>query len=201
MNVQFDPRFETVRGALAAADTPVAEAIDHAGGRLEAAVALVLRGGPSFDFLLIKRATSERDPWSGQMALPGGRWETTDSGLLHTARRETLEETGLNLEALGVPLGRLPDVVPASPHIRPLRIAPYVFGVPASAEARIASHEVHSVHWVPVATLNDEAARSEIRIERPGFNKKFPSYHVVGEHVWGLTYGILSRFLELTPTD
>lgn len=196
MSVANDPRFETLRNALASAATPPLEAIDRDGTRLEAAVALVLRGGPSLDFLLIKRATSERDPWSGQMALPGGRWELTDSGLLHTARRETLEETGLNLEVHGVPLGRLPDVVPSSPHLKPLRIAPYVFGVPDSVQAMVASHEVDSVHWVPLAALHDEAARSEIRIERPGFSKKFPSYNVAGEHVWGLTYRILTGFLE-----
>ena len=30
------------------------------------------------------------------MALPGGRFEEADPGLLHTAMRETLEETGGN---------------------------------------------------------------------------------------------------------
>ena len=40
-----------------------------------AAVALILRdpGDASLEFLLIKRADYEGDPWSGHVALPGGR--------------------------------------------------------------------------------------------------------------------------------
>ena len=36
--------------------------------------------GERLDFLLIKRATHERDPWSGQMAFPGGRRDGGDAG-------------------------------------------------------------------------------------------------------------------------
>lgn len=198
MNVRFDPRFDAVRGALASAGTPAAEAIDRDDARRDAAVALVLRGGTSLDVLLIKRATSERDPWSGQMALPGGRWERSDSGLLHTARRETLEETGLDLEVKGMPLGRLPDVVTESPHLPRLRIAPFVFGVPEAAQAAVVSQtELDSVYWVPFGDLSRPETKSEIVIKRPGFQKRFPSYNVVGEHVWGMTYGILARLQEL----
>jgi 8-oxo-dGTP pyrophosphatase MutT (NUDIX family) len=133
------------------------------------------------DFLLIKRAVHERDPWSGQMALPGGRWETDDSGLLHTAVRETFEETGLDLTSLGAPIGRLEDVAPSSPHLPKMRIAPFVFGVPAGAEARVASHELDSVHWVPLDVLAAPATAATTRIQFSGFSKTFPSYHVVGE--------------------
>ena len=61
--------------------------------RMDAAVALIVRLGISMDVLLIKRSTNERDPWSGHMALPGGRWEPDDSELQQTAIRETFEET------------------------------------------------------------------------------------------------------------
>ena len=45
----------------------------HVGGVPRAAVAIVLRqGDPGLEFLLIKRAEREGDPWSGQVALPGG---------------------------------------------------------------------------------------------------------------------------------
>lgn len=183
---------------LTAANPGPLQAVGHEPARREAAVALILRGSPSMDVLLIKRATSERDPWSGQMALPGGRWEKTDSGLLHTARRETLEETGLNLEVHGVPLGRLPDVVTQSAHLPKLRIVPWVFGVPETAEASVVSRtELDAVHWVPFGDLARPEIQSEIVVKRPGFQKRFPSYHVVGEHVWGMTYGILAGLREL----
>ena len=61
-----------------------------------AAVALILRdpGDGTLEFLMIKRADYEGDPWSGHVALPGGRHEQGDPTLEATAIRETWEETG-----------------------------------------------------------------------------------------------------------
>lgn len=169
---------------------------DPTSDRRDAAVALVIRARDPLDFLLIKRATHEADPWSGQMALPGGRWEVGDSGLLHTARRETWEETGLQLDAVGVPLARLEDVKPMSERLPKMRIAPYVFAVPGDVTAAVTSAELASVHWVPLDLLRDPAVATVTRIHFTGFSKTFPSYHVVGEHVWGLTHRILTGFLD-----
>jgi len=189
----------TIERPAGAAHLLIDEVPDPALERMEAAVALVVRAGEQLDFLLIKRAVHESDPWSGQMALPGGRWETDDSGLLHTAIRETFEETGLDLTALGAPMGRLEDVAPASPQLPKMRIAPFVFGVPAGVEARVASRELQSVHWVPLDVLAASDSAATTRIQFSGFSKTFPSYHVVGEHVWGLTHRILTAFLERYP--
>lgn len=192
------PELIRIKTALRESGGPVDERAGADEERRDAAVALIMRVGEPLDFLLIKRASSERDPWSGQMALPGGRWERSDSGLLHTARRETLEETGLNLEVKGIPLGRLPDVVTQSAHLPKLRIAPFVFAVPEAASASVVSRrELDAVHWVPFSDLARPEIQSEIVIKRPGFQKRFPSYHVVGEHVWGMTYGILAGVREL----
>ena len=48
------------------------------------------------EFLLIKRADQEGDPWSGQMALPGGHRESGET-CEETVARETMEETGLSI--------------------------------------------------------------------------------------------------------
>lgn len=208
--IRSDPRLVAFRSALstgAGAQDSAHErwVTDERPGpattRMEAAVALVIRARDDLDFLLIKRATSERDPWSGQMALPGGRWERDDSGLLRTAQRETWEETGIDLGSVGSPLGKLTDVTPSSPRLPPMRIAPYVFGVPADTEARVASPELESVHWVPLDVLRAPETVASARIVFTGFSKTFPSFHVVGEHVWGLTHRILSDFLERYPAS
>ena len=69
-------------------------------GERTAAVAVVLRPGTdSPEVLLIERTRVEGDPWSGQMALPGGRRDAADRSLLETAVRETREETGVALDA------------------------------------------------------------------------------------------------------
>ena len=94
-------------------------------GRKNAAVAVVLRPPGrgdvtdarlgNCDALVIERARSRRDPWSGQMALPGGRLDPADAGLVGAAIRETMEETLAagrpnrgDLVAAGTLLGRSP---------------------------------------------------------------------------------------------
>ena len=68
------------------------------GGRAHASVALILEEQPSgLSILLIERSTDTNDYWSGQIGLPGGRFETSDKSPQHTAERETREEIGLDL--------------------------------------------------------------------------------------------------------
>ena len=197
--LRTDPRFWILSEALASYasdhdDPPVGD-----DDLLQAAVSVVIRGRDELDFLLIKRARSERDPWSGHMALPGGRRDDDDDGLIDTAKRETLEETAVDLAALGAPLGRLDDVAPSTLRLPRLTISPFVFGVPPDTEATVASPEIERVFWVPLDELRDPANHCEIEIPIPGGPRDFPCYCLVGEHVWGLTHRILRHFLQLYP--
>src|SRR5207244_771887 len=80
----------TVRRALRDHRPQVVDAPDAR----PAAVALVLLEGPhGLEILLIRRAERTDDPWSGQIALPGGRYGPGDLDLEATAVRETREET------------------------------------------------------------------------------------------------------------
>ena len=194
-----DPRFGALREALAAyasdpEDPPPTEA-----DFLQAAVALVVRGRDPLEVLIIKRARREGDPWSGHMAFPGGRRDPDDRSLFDTAVRETREEIGLQLDDLGVHLGRLEVVRPASPHLPRMSITPHVFGVPADTPAAPASHEVDAVHWVSVDVLRHPETRGEIVIRLPGGAQSFPGLRVAGDVVWGLTYRILEDFLRRAP--
>ncbi len=197
--LETDPRFWVLSEALASYAGDANDPLVLEGGYVQAAVALVLRAKDPLELLLIKRATSERDPWSGHMALPGGRRDASDADLIRTAKREALEETGVDLEHGGRPLGRLEDVAPSSPRLPKLTISPFVFGVPAHVEAHVASREVERVCWVSVAHLRSPATLSTVEIPLPGGPQEFPSFLVLGEHVWGLTYRILEQFLEVYP--
>lgn len=195
-----DPRFWVLKEALVsyaseAHDPPIDR---HAG--LQAAVSVIVRGRAELDLLLIKRAHHEADPWSGQMALPGGRWELGDDSLLDTAVRETDEETGVDLSA-GVHLGHLPRVHPSSPRLPRVTIQPFVFGVRSETCARAISEEVETVHWVSLRHLKDPTTAGEVEIEVEGSPTIFPGLRVDGEVVWGLTYRILKGFLDLYPDD
>lgn len=194
-----DHRLASVKEALAnTEDRPVSSEETH-GDRVHAAVSLILRTGEDLEILFIKRAESKGDPWSGQMALPGGRKDRADSTLLDTAIRETLEETSVSLAEHGLPLGSMEPTVPATVRLPPITIFPFVFGVPDDTKARIASREVDEVLWVPLTTLTSPETSGTVEITyKDSPSRTFPCWRVDGRVVWGLTYRILNRFLEIS---
>jgi 8-oxo-dGTP pyrophosphatase MutT (NUDIX family) len=194
-----DPRFGVLREALASYASDPDDPTPAAAEILQAAVALVVRGGERLEVLLIKRAKREHDPWSGHMALPGGRRDPADASLLETAMRETREETGVALDDRGVHLGRLEEVRPQSARLPRLSVTPHVFGVPPETPAHVASPEVDAVHWVEIDVLRAPATRGHVQIPLPGGARSFPCLRVAGDVVWGLTYRILDDFLNRVP--
>lgn len=165
-------------------------------GRVHAAVAVILRGTEDPEVLLIKRAEREGDPWSGQMALPGGRRDGTDPSLLGTAIRETEEETAVPLAKVGVALGRMEGMDPSTRRLPAITIFPFVFQVPEDTKAVPDSQEVDETLWVPLSTFTgpDNAGFVDIHVG-DGATRPFPCWRVEGRVVWGLTHRILTRFL------
>lgn len=173
--------------------------------RKNAAVAVVLRPPRDAgdvrvrgcDLLVIRRADSRRDPWSGQMALPGGRLDRADPGLLAAAVREAREETGIDLAGMGTFVGRIEPMRPQGIRVPAISIWPFVFQVEAGAAARVTSHEVASVHWYPVEALLDRANRGTYQWRYGSLVRSFPCIRIDGRVIWGLTYRILTQLFEL----
>lgn len=162
-----------------------------------AAVAMVLRDGPEgLELLFIRRAEHPNDPWSGQMAFPGGRSEPGDADLRATAVRETREELALDLDGAGRLLGPL-DEVRAMARLRPmnLAIAPFVFRLDTPVELTLSS-EVKSVHWIPLAALLDPKARSAHLYEHQTTRIEYPCLRVGDVMIWGLTYRMFVDLAE-----
>ncbi len=162
-----------------------------------AAVAMVLRDGAAgIELLFIRRAEHPNDPWSGQIAFPGGRREADDADLRATAVRETREETALDLESTGRFLGPL-DELRAMARLRPmnLAIAPFAFRLDAPAQLRL-SDEVTSAHWVGLSGLLQPAARSMLSYAQQGAALEFPCLRVDGLVIWGLTYRMFASLAE-----
>ena len=164
----------------------------------KAAVAAVLRSaGGVVELLFIRRAEHPRDPWSGQMGLPGGRVDPGDASPLAAALRETREEIGLDLEALGRPLGRLSEVrthlpLGAVPH----SVVPFAFSVEGDPPLR-PNEEVQEALWVPLAFLLDRANRSSFTWVRKGLPLPMPCYTFRGRVIWGLTLKIVDELLAV----
>ena len=171
--------------------------IDVAHPLRRAAVAIVLRLGDdnALELLLIKRAEFAGDPWSGHVALPGGRGEDTDASAAGTAIRETLEETALDLVRDGRLIGALDEVQPRNLALPPIVIAPFVF-VTRSDVRIVVSHEVAHAFWVPLAALRDPGSVREIELQLLNEARRVRSFGYGNHEIWGLTERILSRLLE-----
>ena len=186
--------WDDVRLALAARFPGRAEeTADH-----RAAVAVILREGlAGLELLFIRRAEHPQDPWSGQMAFPGGRAEPGDGDLRATAMRETLEEIGLDLARDGEFLGPL-DQLRAVAGGRPmnLTITPHVFRLHRAAEPQLGD-EVTSVHWLGLDDLLGPARRSQLDYVHQGSTLQLPCLRVDDLVIWGLTYRMFSSLGEL----
>lgn len=161
-------------------------------GEPSACVAAIL--APGWEVLLIRRAERADDPWSGHMALPGGRREACDADALATAVRETREETGIDLSA-AEHLGELDDLSPRVVN-RTMIVRPFVFrfdGKPAVG----ASDEVAGHLWVRLRDLPPAAGRTEVTIS--GRVAEVDAFLIGPSPIWGLTHRILSGLLERVP--
>jgi 8-oxo-dGTP pyrophosphatase MutT (NUDIX family) len=187
------PTLELIRSRVGGHTPRLAAAEDH---HFEAAVAIVVHQEPneSLELLFIERAIHEGDPWSGQMAFPGGRREPRDPHLERTAARETHEEVGIRLEA---PIGRLDDFEGSrASQQQKIVVAPFVYEIRCRPEITVSS-EVQSAVWIPIAHLLDPRSARSYRFERSDFGGTFPAVEYRGYTVWGLTYRILQDFFAL----
>ncbi len=172
--------------------------------RWRAAVAVILRErGGVVEVLVIRRAERIGDRWSGQAALPGGKVDADDATIDDTALRETLEEVGLDLRALGARrLGQLSD----HPGLKQrswarFTVFPVVYAIEGDPPMSLNAREVAEAMWVPL----DEVRRTQgsmlwwfrpvkaIPVKVP---MRLPRWQWRGLTIWGLTYGMLRELME-----
>jgi 8-oxo-dGTP pyrophosphatase MutT (NUDIX family) len=165
-----------------------------------AAVALILRLGDPLDeleLLFVQRAHYETDPWSGQVAFPGGREAPGDTSLLETAMRETWEETGINMKRDGELVGQLDDLRPQTVRLPAVVVRPFVMLIGERSEP-VLSDEVAAAFWVPLATLQGDAGWRDTVVTAGGLEFTRRAFHHGGFVVWGMTERMLSEFLALS---
>lgn len=160
-----------------------------------AAVALML-SDPQHEpeVLFIERAHRTGDPWSGQMAFPGGRVDPADPSLREAAERETREELGVRLDDAQL-LGRIDDL-----EGRPRRIVVscfvYRLNLPVTLNPNV---EVEQAFWVPLSELLDR--RRAVAFAHPDDRRQlYPGIRVGTDHrhtVWGLTHRFLGNFFQV----
>ncbi|MGC4063494.1 MAG: CoA pyrophosphatase [Polyangiaceae bacterium] len=187
---------ETVRDRLRHRDVRRTHAAQRA------SVAMILgRAEDQLHLMFIQRAEHPADPWSGHMALPGGRRDPGDASDLDTALRETLEEVGIDLATQAELLGELDDVrATARGRAIDMAIAPFVFYM-ESLSPVVPNIEVVAAHWAPLGPLFHGRADSWISVALPQGLTRLPAWTVGEKQVWGLTFRMVKDlFRLLSPT-
>jgi 8-oxo-dGTP pyrophosphatase MutT (NUDIX family) len=179
------------------ADYTSAEQIIDGGVKTRAAVAMLLRQGGEggMELLIIQRSLHENDPWSGNLAFPGGKVEPGEEPR-QTAERETIEEIGLDLNC-GLYLGRMP-VVRGS--YLPIQVFCFVYWINGASPDLALNGEVRDTHWADLDELDNPERHliAPVRfrgeeLEAPAIRLSWPGSPVL----WGLTYRLVMQFLEM----
>jgi 8-oxo-dGTP pyrophosphatase MutT (NUDIX family) len=143
------------------------------------------------NFVLIVR--SGGGVHSGQIALPGGKYEDTDMNYENTALRETEEEIGVNKNKIKL-LGTLTDLfIPASK----FRVYPHVGYIENRPEFVPHQLEVKGIIETDVEMFLEEKI-----IHKKNFITSYgqlpaPYYLYQGYEIWGATAMLISEFTHL----
>ena len=168
--------------------------------RQRAAVAAILRDrGQGTELLLVRRADRDGDPWSGHVALPGGVEEPADRDPADTARRETMEEIGVDLSQCARLLGAMSiEVSKTKRGVGLLAIHPFVFVLVDPLDPPLSpSVEVQRAFWIPLAEIASGRLDTTRLWKAFGLELKLPGWAWDGEIVWGITHRIVSRLLAI----
>ncbi|MBD3205322.1 NUDIX domain-containing protein [Candidatus Bathyarchaeota archaeon] len=153
-----------------------------------AAVAVMLKPVENdLEIFLVKRAEVPGDPWSGDMAFPGGKKVVHDRTLLETVTREVWEETKIELSDQEI-LGYLR---PINSWVKEeMKVQPVIYRFDEKPEY-ILNYELTKAVWVPLSKL--EETRQEATVK--GWETQIFRYN--DDVVWGLTYRMIERILEI----
>ena len=166
------------------------------GHRLSAVMVLFyLKNDKSF-FVLVKRSVYD-GVHSGQISLPGGQVEKSDTDYAATALRETHEEIGIDPEKVQI-LGRL-----SAMYIPPSNfdVYPFVGFYPGVPHFKIDPVEINQLMEIDLETfLNPECKTEKYILHRSGVRVKVPCFYLNEEVVWGATAMILNELRILLST-
>lgn len=144
-----------------------------------AAVSLITNGD---SILFIRRNERKDDPWSGNIAFPGG-FIKGEERPEEAAIRETFEETSLILQESQI-TGRI--VTMHSMRYPSVSVYPFIFSV-GSFEGYAPGDEVSDIRVIRVTDLQYSST-----LENHG-----AAYVNNGWVIWGLTYRILRKYFGL----
>ncbi len=131
---------------------------------------------------------------SGQIAFPGGQYESQDNNLHDTAVRETEEETGVGKDTINI-IGGLSEIyIPPSNY----NVLPVVGWIDYKPDFIPDKSEVENVITFAVDSFfNENALKSESIISQGRLLRNVPCYKIDEYIIWGATSMILSELMSV----
>ncbi|MEH6455330.1 MAG: CoA pyrophosphatase [Cocleimonas sp.] len=144
-----------------------------------------VRKDDTWHIVFIRRAESEKDRHSGQVAFVGGKKEAIDDSEIDTALRETQEEIGVNPADIKI-LGQMSSHYSVSR----FQVSPIVATFPWPYEFLIDPAEVSHTFTLPLAWLAEENNYEIRNRQPPESDRQVPVIYFnefEGELLWGAT--------------
>ena len=164
----------------------------------QAAVAIIIRSNNDFmEALFILRSVRKGDPWSGDMAFPGGHKNNVDLSLRETAERETFEEIGLTLSHSSCFLGELDTIELNRRQSEAILITPFVYSLRDKDCVLHKNHVVAEILWGPLDHMIIGTSLVNKEVKRNGTLQYFPGYTLDQQIIWGLTFRMLQQLFSL----
>lgn len=145
-----------------------------------------VRQDQAWHLVFIRRAVIEGDLHSGQVAFPGGRYETQDDDLIQTAVREAFEEIGLPPAAVDI-IGAAQKEVSQSGY----EVLPVAGIIHQPVDFQIQPSEVDRVFTIPLQWLLDHEYTTQTLQTRTGSLDIIYFDDYDGETLWGLSARIV----------
>jgi 8-oxo-dGTP pyrophosphatase MutT (NUDIX family) len=159
-----------------------------------AAVLVALHGENSDPHVILTQRAFHLNNHAGEVAFPGGMWESTDSDLLQTALREAHEEIGL-APSLVHPIATLPV---ATPRRRDLNVTPFVGLVDMPVQLNADPGEIGALFDAPLRMFMDLDRYEYFEMDTGYGGLRFPFLSFNGYKIWGFTLKVLTDMLNAT---
>ncbi len=134
---------------------------------------------------------------SGQISLPGGKYETSDLNLKTTALRETYEEIGVVKDQIEVIGNLTPIYIPNSN----FNVSPFIGVVKETPIFIPDPYEVKNIIEAPLNTLLSDNCLSSFKKEVNGHKIEAPYYNISGHIIWGATAMIISELKDVIQNN
>lgn len=164
--------------------------------KLRGAVGVFIRKDANdLSLLMIRRRENPRDPWSGQIAFPGGHADETDRTLFETVAREAMEEVGIDAHKQRF-LGCLSNVQPRN---APMIVTPFIFLLNEKVNPRT-SLEAQEIVWIPASFISDLRNVSSMTVPIDGKSIPMGCYRYSNHIIWGMSFRIIRDIVSRITT-